>query len=735
MWYNKAVEELYQLLFEKGRVGKVLEALRKQGLPAPSAIPQRAVLYGHALCLYGDYQQALKVYSSIPPDTPHESERLWGLATAHLRLGNLKQVKPLLDEAFENNPPSWLSPRIYNTYVNLYIYEGRFEQASTAIVKGIEEALAGGHLTEQLILEGNRGVIEIYQGNFEGGTSSIQRSVNQLLVRDCILSAANFLINLSGSYENLGVTAEGKKCLGRAERLLEESGAKGRLVFLKQTQGELLEREGDLVRAEETFREALALLQELPNPKLEAQVTCDLAHLRFEKGDSGSALSLVRKAREQVSARGYHILEDLCLAYEGKFLLHAGATQEGIALLNESYRRAEALGKREILSYIALYLALGYRDLKRSGEAEQWLRKSLELAGQCHMISALLVEKEVLTSLLLEYGEGLPPTDYLSQLVVQLHHPAFLKRLLRHSPEGKVLFIRSLKVHDARRFQPELARLKNDPHKEVRRTARLLLNGWHLHAAYRVYTFGTLRVFLEGKMFSDKDWIRPGVKRLFLFLATRPEEWHPTESLLETFWDKPHPEKTPSVLRYLFSSLRKALEPWSRLAGDYVFFQSQRGAYGFFPGERFWMDWQVFEEEFKKAEKANLARNFKEARKAYREALGLYLGDYLEEFPYEDWLNPKRDHLRELYFRGVMRYATLERDSGNLPEARRVLEEALFKDLSRSGCVVLLIQILSEMKLTQEAREWGQRHLKYLKEELKEKPAPEVVEVLNRIKD
>jgi hypothetical protein len=38
------------------------------------------------------------------------------------------------------------------------------------------------------------------------------------------------------------------------------------------------------------------------------------------------------------------------------------------------------------------------------------------------------------------------------------------------------------------------------------------------------------------------------------------------------------------------------------------------------------------------------------------------------------------------------------------------------------------------MKLTQQAKDWGQRHITYMKKELKEKPAPEVVEALGRLK-
>jgi len=228
---------------------------------------------------------------------------------------------------------------------------------------------------------------------------------------------------------------------------------------------------------------------------------------------------------------------------------------------------------------------------------------------------------------------------------------------------------------------------------------------------------------------TDKDWFRPGAKRLFLYLMTHPEKWHATDALLETLWSRAHPRKARHVLTTLFLYLRELFEPWHLPGKDYVFLQSKHGAYGFFPGERFRIDAEEFQEGLKEAEKARLARNFKEAR----QALDLYLGDYLEEFPYEDWLNPKRDYLREAYFRATRTYAILEQDSGNLPEARRVLEEALFKDLSRSECVLPLIQVLSMMKLTPLARDWGQRHLKYMKEELDEDPAPEVMEALNRL--
>jgi tetratricopeptide (TPR) repeat protein len=727
-------DDLRRLLFENGRVGKVLEVLCKPDSPDPQSEPSRALLYGHALCLNGDAQRALNIYSAIPQGTAYDAERLWGVANAHLTLGDFKQVKMSLEAARVKNPPDWLVPFIYNSSACLYILEGQLEQAERVIEEGFDAARSGQCLIETLILEGNRGVVRIGQGAFEEATLLLEKTVKQLLARDHILLAAQFLTNLSGAYAALGGHAKARQCLGRAEGLIQESGSKHRMIFLKMMQGLLLENEGLLDKGERAYEEALTSIREIPSPVLEVQMACSLARLYFKKGNPGAALDLVGKALLQVRERKLYLFEDFCLYLKGRFLICSEAIREGMETLEKALEIAESRGRWEVYSSIALYIALGHEKMHREGQALEWLARCLEVTERCRTLPNLLEKKEDLTFLLLRLGNKLPLGVLLSRLLVQLRHPALLKRLLRHSPEGKTLFLRSLTIHDSRYFHSQLATLRNDRTKEVRRAARLLLNGWSQHAGYRVYTFGSLRVFLEGKMLMDKDWIRPGVKRLFLFLLTHSEKWHPTDFLLDTLWERPSAQRTRKVLIYYFSKLRSSLEPWHLPGDDYVFLQSQRGAYGFFPGERFWMDWKEFERGIKKAEKDHRDRNFKEARKAYREALDLYIGDYLEEFPYEDFLRPKRDYLRELYFRGVMRYAALERESGNLPEARRVLEEALFKDLSRCDCITLLIQTLAQMKLTQQAKEWGERHVKYIKKELREKPAPEVVEALARLK-
>ena len=730
--YNKTVNDLRKLLFEKERIGKVLEFIRKQGGPDPNSDPESALLYAHALVHYGDLRGARRLYEGIPPHPAYEAERLWGLANALTQLGEHEQTRKLLDEAQKLNPPSWLRLRIHGARVSAFLSEGRFDEACALLDETIAESKSEPNLVLRWNLEGNRGALLSQQGRLEEALSVLLRAVKKLIALDAVTTAAHHLTNLGAVYENLGNAQESGRCFDRAESLLRESGSMYRLIFLRCSQGSYnRDTLGLLDRAERCYGEALELLGEFPFPEFEIIASIGLAWLRFKKGNFAEALRLVRKARDLAQKKVHPLYLDECLFSEAAFLLRSGDLQGGLEILNQAEQVSRSQGKQLFDSQIALYFAYAYDRLGDPSQALHWLGQSFERAGTAE---DLLLEKEVLVPLFLKLGSGLALTETVSRVLVQLRHPALVKRLLRDTPQGKLLFLRSLTVHDAKHFRKELARLKVDPEKEVRHAARLLLQGWTQHTAYLVRTLGTLHVLLEGKLLDARDWIRPVIKRLFLYFLTRPETWHEKEAILEALWGKASPQESAGALMTAFSYLCKALEPWHLPDTKYVFFQSRRGAYGFFPGERFWMDFQEFERGIKKAEKDQLARNFKEARKAYREALDLYLGDYLEEFPYEDFLRPKRDYLRELYFRGALRYATLEKDSGNLPEARRVLEEALFKDLSRSDCMTLLVQTLTRMKLTQQAREWGQRHIKYMKEELKEKPAPEVVEALKRLK-
>jgi DNA-binding SARP family transcriptional activator len=415
----------------------------------------------------------------------------------------------------------------------------------------------------------------------------------------------------------------------------------------------------------------------------------------------------------------------------GRFLIGSGSTAEGIDALLHCAEQAETAGSNQMFLSIALYLALGYLNAGDRERARGWLRRSLDKAERYGLESVYLEERDDSVTVLTRLSRDLEFSESLSQLLIRLHHPALLRQLYHfRPPRGKLLFLRALSVHDATAFLPRVLAFASDQERDVRHTAKSLLAGWNNHTTYRINTFGSFRVFIENRLLPDSVWIRSAVKMLFLFLLNNPGRWLSYDVIMENLWHDADPGSSHKVLINRYSDLRKIIEPWHDRTGKYVFLQSQPGGYGFFPQERVWVDADEFAEQVKLAESARLSRSFRKARKAYRRALDLYLGDYLEEFPYEDWLSQKRAYLRDLYFRSAARYAALERDSGNPGEARRVLEEALFRDIGNTECLHLLLEVLQKMKLRTEAREWALRHADFMKKELQADVDPEVSAII-----
>lgn len=722
------------LLFEKGRVARVLDILKKDGYPDPEAEPERALILGHALNLYGDYNKAFRIFNAIPSHSPWEAERLWGQSGYHIRIGALHQAKKILDRALSLNPPSWLLPHIYNHLATYYNHLGRYSDSIQVNEKGMEIAEKNGQLVQYLILRGNLGIIHAIQGHIDQGLTILEATVKQLLERDSVLAAAHFLIVESELLSSLGMLSEAKRCLKRAENLVERSGSAGRMVFLKLELGSQYGREEQIQKELRAYHQALDILRELPDPLMENQLYSNLAMVHFRRGNLGEALAIIERLLENAAAKNLKPQLLSFLSIKGYFLIGAGAYRQGVEILKQALENAHRLSIPQYQIIISLYLSRGYLKAGDRAQALEWLKRSLRTAQEHNMFSQLLDVKNDLTELLLNFYDQIDIEPNLGRLIVSLGHPGLVARLIRyHNSEGKLIFLRSLNINQAIPYRPQIQKLLSDRSPEVRRLSRSLIEGWHSRSIYRISTFGSLRIFLEERLLPEDVWGRAGVRRLFLLLLTNRGRWLNNEFIQECLWRDPDPRASRRVLASRLSELRHILEPWHPPGKPYLIIQTRRGACGLFGEERLWLDFEEFSGLIKNAEALYLKRCFREARKAYRQALDLYVGDFLEEYPYEDWLVQKRESLKEIYLRSTIRYAVLEKEGGNLAEARRVLEEALFRDISCGECLKLLLEVLAKAGLISQAKDWAWRHVEYLKKELGCPPDPEVAESISKL--
>lgn len=728
------MDDLRLLLFEKGRVFKVLDILKKQGYPDPESDPERCLVLGHALNLYGDYNRALRIFNAIPHNPSWEAERLWGQSGYHIRIGALHQAKRILDRALSLNPPPWLLANIYNHLATYYNHLGRYSDSIEISEQGMEIAEKNGYLVQYLILRGNLGIINAIQGHMDQGLTILEATVKQLLERDSVLAAAHFLIVESELLSSLGMLAEAKRCLQRAEKLVEKSGSAGRMVFLKLELGSLYRREEQIQKELQAYSQALEILRELPDPLMESQIYSNLAMVHFRRGNLGEALAIIERLLSNASLKNLKPQMLSFMSIKGYFLIGTGAYRQGLEILAQALENAVRLGIPQYQVIISLYLARGHLKAGDTDLALEWLKRSLSTAQDYNMSSQLLEAKEDLTELLLNFYDRIDIEPALGRLIVSLGHPGLVAKLIRyHNSEGKLIFLRSLNVNNAIAHRTQIGKLLGDRSPEVRRLARNLIEGWHSRSIYRISTFGSLRIFLEDRLLSEDVWGRAGVRRLFLLLLANRGRWLNNDFIQECLWQEPDPQASRRVLASRLSELRHILEPWHPPGKPYLMIQTRRGACGLFGGERLWLDYEEFCRLIKEAEAFYWKRCFREARKAYRQALDLYVGDFLEEYPYEDWLVQKRESLKETYLRSTIRYAVLEKEGGNLAEARRVLEEALYRDISCGECLKILLDVLAKAGLVSQAKDWAWRHVDYLKKELGCPPDPEVAESISKL--
>lgn len=165
--------------------------------------------------------------------------------------------------------------------------------------------------------------------------------------------------------------------------------------------------------------------------------------------------------------------------------------------------------------------------------------------------------------------------------------------------------------------------------------------------ALRIRTFGKFRVWRGPQELGDRAWGREKARQLFhLFVAYRGQIL-PKSRLIDLLWPDLDPKSADQTFRVALNALNKALEP-DRASGQPSRFIDKQGlSYGLVMGPELWLDVAEFERGL---DAAMALGESDEALECYREALELYEGDFLQEFPqYEAWCEQERERLSDRY--------------------------------------------------------------------------------------
>jgi DNA-binding SARP family transcriptional activator/basic membrane lipoprotein Med (substrate-binding protein (PBP1-ABC) superfamily) len=220
----------------------------------------------------------------------------------------------------------------------------------------------------------------------------------------------------------------------------------------------------------------------------------------------------------------------------------------------------------------------------------------------------------------------------------------------------------------------------------------------------------------------------PKQRALLAILLTRVGEVVPVERLIELLWDRAAPRTADHSIQIYVSDLRRAFEP---LGGSDVLVRRQPGyVLGVDPDS---VDAWRFERLVKEGMRLLEDGDQDVGRSTIREALGLWSGPPLSEFPYEEFAQPVARRLTEERLTAVEAYAAASLEAGRITEALDLLTAAVQDDPLRERARELLMLALYRSGRHADALRSFHALRTQLTDELGVDPSPSIRALYDRI--
>ena len=452
---------------------------------------------------------------------------------------------------------------------------------------------------------------------------------------------------------------------------------------MRQGHAWLLQKdEAGALEARRCFEEAIRLSETLQVPRLKVEACWGLCQVYGFYGDVESALHVVEE--------GIAIARDAGDEWiEAGLRLTMGAS---LLLASDAHSAQAAVVWLEQAS--TMYHECG--DTYGAAVARVWQCLLWQQAGD---EPRLLRDLSELLQLVSEHGY-----DYL-----------FTRRTLLGPP-------------DPRRLVPLLLFARS--HGSEKRSAERLLSAMGLqfltsHPGYqlRIQTLGAFRLWRGSVEVTPGDWRRQKARQLFLLLITRRETMLERDQIIDLLWPELDPEGGVRDFKIAFTTLCKVLEPQRSRSAPYAYVLRDGSRYGLRPEADFWLDAAAFESLLEQGE--GLLENDPPAGYDLLQAgLDLYQGEYLREYPYEEWASEARERLQARCLRAADTLAHGRARQQQWQETIRVAQFILARDDCWESAYRLLMEAHYRLGQRVQALRSYQRCAERLRSELGVAPAP-----------
>jgi LuxR family maltose regulon positive regulatory protein len=418
------------------------------------------------------------------------------------------------------------------------------------------------------------------------------------------------------------MTVQGR--LDEAESHLELALDRCQLFNLKTAAAETLEAFGNLYRERGDYNRAMDFYDEAARAYRDAGVALTESELLDERATlylrMGDTAAAEREADEYYRAHreGPPSMRTTALITRGRIEMAAGKTGEAEASLSE----AQALARADKFHYdearATVSLARLFWDAARKDEALGHLRRAIDLSIRYDYAHLLRAEAAQSAALFQAAVRERIAADYLSEVVsieAARAQAASAETAGPPPPRQAVEAVIERPTYDLAINMLGPVVVNRDP-------AEPLKDAWRLSKALHI----------------------------LCYIASRRNHRTPKDTLVEIFWADADPETVSKNFHPTISHLRKALNLGQVVKKDFILYRE--GAYLLNPQYQYQVDAEEFERLINNAREARRGGDADGSAGLLAEAIGLYRGDFLEEF-YYNWIEELQSYYSDLYLEAL----------------------------------------------------------------------------------
>ena len=441
--------------------------------------------------------------------------------------------------------------------------------------------------------------------------------------------------------------------------------------------GNVLTRLGEIVRAENSLRQAMETAQQLGFASYErVMATGYLAYNLVVQNRLEEAQQLIESALWTYTGPMDTYDVFVCRSVMADIALEKDDLAEARALYQALLPTGEKHQFRIPLSMVHFGLAYIALRQNRLEEGLAHARKSLELIEQTQMVQLYLDQGkrgQVVCRALAENGYDSP---FVQRVLTNLQHPEHTVQV-------------SLK-----------------------------------HQGVAVQTLGAFRVMVNGEEITKERWVSTKARDLLAYFITFRGERIPAERAFDALWqDRAGRQKT--AFHTALSRLRKALRGQESTV-RYILLEN--GEY-WLDTARFVLDVDEFEASLKRA-KESLAPQ--DALPWYRKAVSVYKGEYLPSLYYE-WVFPEQRRLQQEHTNALLTLGKLLLTQNEPEEAIAYLQMAVDAEPLNEDGYGLLMEAYGAMGHRGKVQQIYQQLRQRLQEELGVAPLPATQQIYQRL--